>query len=187
MGKWNFRSLWFTNLTAVLTMIIGIGLIIKPDILELICIAAGSLLLLAGLGFAIYGFIRNRSLPFTCIPLAGGGLLLLIVPTLLRFLIPVFFGLWIFLSSASGIHRSYQTRQFNRKWWIGSVLCTIAALVGIFVMSRPVTVMESTVRLVGIALTVFSLLKLISSGFSRRSQTAEMSATDDVIETTMKE
>lgn len=185
--KINFQSLLASNLSAVLTLVIGIAFIAKPMILERICIAAGSLLILAGIGMAVYGFIRYKCFRPLCLPFLLGGALMCIVPSVLTFLIPVFFGLWIFSSSASGVYRHFIMRHSNPKWWVGFTLCVLTSFVGIYVMCRPVTAMSHTIRLIGIALTVFSVLRLISLFLGRNYHSGDKMRNDDVIETTMKE
>ncbi len=185
--KINFESLLVSNLSAVLTLVIGIAFIAKPAILKTLCVGIGSVLILAGIGVAVYGYIRYKCFRAACLPLLIGGVLMCIVPSLLTFLIPVFFGLWIFSSSASGVYRHFVMRRVNPTWWIGFAISVLTSFIGIYIMCRPVTAITHTIRLVGIALSVYSVFRLISLFLSRNYQSANAMQRDDVIETTIKE
>lgn len=185
--KINFQSLLMSNLSAVLTLVIGIAFITRPAILKTLYMGIGSALILAGIGIAVYGYIRYKSFRPACLPLLIGGVLMCIVPSVLTFLIPVFFGLWIFSSSASGVYRHFTMRRVNPTWWIGFAISVLTSFIGIYIMCRPVTAITHTIRLVGIALTVYSVCRLISLFLGREYQSAGTQQSDSVIETTIKE
>lgn len=174
-----------TLLTGVLTLAIGILFAAKPDILSAICLWAGILLCIGAAVCVILYFLSRRTvsswLIYGIIALAAG-VILLIVPHLLKFLIPIFFGGWILVSSASGLYRNFSLRHDHRFWWIGLLLCTVGAVLGIFVMTRPFEIMETTVRLIGIVLCVFSVLRIVSCVMARHYFDAP--TTGDIIDIT---
>ncbi len=193
----NFSEFLRGKLPTVIALIVGILLTAKPDILELICIAIGSLLAIGGFGMLLYFLIQkpqNRVICVYAVFFMTGGALLGIVPTLLKFLIPIFFGAWLLTSSAAGMYNNYMLRHVHPFWWLGLLLCTAGTAIGIYVITRPATIMESTVRLIGIAMIVHSALRLLSLLFGGRYQhqlAAEASADEDdddgIIEITIKE
>lgn len=191
-----FPGFWKTMLPTIIALIVGILLTAKPDILELTCIAIGSLLAIAGLGMLLYFLIKKPQNHVICVYAVlfmAGGALLGIVPTLLKFLIPIFFGAWLLTSSAAGMYNNYMLRYVHPFWWLGLLLCTAGAAIGLYVITRPATIMESTVRLIGIAMIVHSALRLLSLLFGGKYQhqlAAEAAADEDddgIIEITIKE
>ena len=184
----NWKSFWYTNLITILTLIFGVILTCWPDILIKICIIAGIVLCAA----AVVLFLMHRKSEKPLLYYAGvslvAGILLCIVPTLLKFLIPVLFGGWILISSCSGMYRNFSFRSVHSKWWAGFILCAVGAIIGIFVLTRPMQMMETTIRLIGISLIVFSALRLVSAFLGREGyRAAEAEAEGQIVETTMKE
>jgi uncharacterized membrane protein HdeD (DUF308 family) len=183
--KVNVQSFWFTGAFTFLTLLVGILFATNPWILEKICIIIGSILLLAGAVLLVVYFVKKRAVPqplmYGLFSMAGG-ILLCIVPTVLKILIPIFFGIWILLSSLSGIYRNFSFRRELPRWWIGFLLCIVCAGLGVYVLSRPVTVMESTIRLIGICMIIHAVFRLISIFMGRKCYHQ-----DSVVETTIKE
>ncbi len=193
----NFPDFWRGKLPTIIALTVGIMLTAKPDILELICVMIGSLLAITGVGMLLYFLIKKPRNPVICvyaILFMAGGALLGIVPTLLKFLIPIFFGAWLLTSSAAGMYNNYMLRHVHPFWWLGLLLCTAGAAIGVYVITRPAAIMESTVRLIGIAMIVHSALRLLSllfGGKYQRQLAAEAAADeepeDGIIEITIKE
>lgn len=165
------RSQFFvTLLTGLLTLAVGILFAAKPDILSTICLWAGIVLCAGAAVCVILYFLNRRTVPtyliYGIIAFVAGGILL-IVPHLLKFLIPIFFGGWILISSVSGLYRNFMLRRDHRLWWVGLLLCAVGAALGVYVMTRPFEVMETTVRLIGIVLCVFAVLRIVSCIMAR--------------------
>ena len=172
-------------LSYAVTLALGILFTAKPDILVTICLYAGIALLVIAAGLVIAYFVKKREIAVLMvygIMAAIAGVLLIILPGLLKFLIPIFFGAWILLSSASGMYRNFTFRSDHHFWWIGLILSTLGAGLGIYIITRPMTVMDSTIRLIGIALIVFAVLRLVSLFMARHYFTAP--STGDVIDVT---
>ena len=201
--RFEIKDLLNANLLTILTLISGILFTAKPDILELICIIIGTLLALGGVGILIYYLVKGRKTHIICvysIVFMVAGALFGIVPTLLKFLIPIFFGAWLLTSSAAGMYNNFMLRRVNPLWWIGLLLCTAGAAIGVYVITRPVTIIETTIRLIGIAMIIHSALRLASiicsHKFQREAEQTEEPAaktpeppavSGQVIETTIKE
>ena len=172
---------------AVITCVIGILFTAKPTILNTICLYAGIALCTAGVLFLIVYFVKGRENPrfvgYTAVS-AVAGILLMIIPGLLGFLIPIFFGFWLLLNSASGVFRNIALRHEMPFWWVGLLLNALGCAIGVYVITRPSNVMESTVRLIGIAMIIGAVIQLISVLMSRQYYTAPLSG--DVIDTTIK-
>lgn len=156
-----------------IALLAGICFAANPGILEVLCVTAGIMLVLSGVAMLLYrifgkqksSLISVYSLIFLVLGIAFG-----IVPTMLKFLIPIFFGAWLLTSSASGMYHNYMLRHVHPLWWLGLTLCTIGSLIGLYVITRPAQIMESTVRLIGFALLAHSVLRLTSILFSARYQ-----------------
>ncbi len=185
--KINWKTFWYTNLFSIITLAAGIIFTAKPDIITTtckliggVCCGAGALLLLLCL-FPKFRSSQNiiYGTAFLLI-----GVLLEIVPVLLKVLIPILFGGWILVSSASGMYRNFTFRKDVPKWWIGFSLCAVSALLAIFVMTRPIAVMNDTVRIIGIGFTLHAVIRLVSSLLGMEGYKA---ADANVIDTTVQE
>lgn len=156
-----------------IALLAGICFAANPGILEVLCVTVGIMLVLSGVAMLLYRIFGKQKSPlisvysliFLVLGIAFG-----IVPTMLKFLIPIFFGAWLLTSSASGMYHNYMLRHVHPLWWLGLTLCTIGSLIGLYVITRPAQIMESTVRLIGFALIAHSVLRLTSILFSARYQ-----------------
>ncbi|MBR0485836.1 MAG: DUF308 domain-containing protein [Oscillospiraceae bacterium] len=187
MKKINWKTFWYTNLFSLITLIAGIILTAKPDFLTSACKALGGLCCTAGgilLLLCLFPKLRFQQNISYGILFLVAGILLEVVPSLLKFLIPVLFGFWILSSSVSGMYRNFSFRQEVSGWRTGFVLCALSALLGIYVMTRPMSVMNDTVRIIGIGFLIHAVIRLISSFLGRKGyQTAD----DAYVDTTIQE
>ncbi|MDE5768136.1 MAG: DUF308 domain-containing protein [Oscillospiraceae bacterium] len=185
--KINLKSFWYTNLFSILTMLVGIVLTAKPDILTSTCKVFGGIMTLLGIILlALYFIPKKRSSEMRSygITFLIAGILLAIIPSLLKFLIPILFGGWILLSSLSGIYRNFAFRENVPHWWIGFLLCLASTILGIYLLTRPIIVMNQTVRLIGIIFIIHSVLRIISTILGRNGY---KSAEQDFVDTTIQE
>jgi uncharacterized membrane protein HdeD (DUF308 family) len=181
------QSFYAACISAALTLAIGITLTAAPSILVTVCRAAGGLLCAAGLVLIVLYFIKQRSNPpflYYGLMAAGVGTLLVLLPGLLNFLIPVLFGLWVLINSLIGILRNIGFRGEHRFWWLGAAFNTVGAALGVYIITRPMAVMETTVRLIGIALIAFAVLRAVSVIMARHYFADR--PTGDVIDVTLK-
>ena len=160
LTKNSFRN---TIISMLCTIAIGIIFIAKPDILAKVCVVAGILIAIGGAVMIAAYFLGNREngsqMVYGCL-MVGGGILLSIIPSLLNFLVPLLFGVWVLLSGASGVYRNFSLRRVHRTWWIGLLLCAAVACLGVFLITRSFRVVETTTMLIGIALVVHGVLRL---------------------------
>ena len=183
----NWKTFWYTNLFSLITLIAGIIFTIKPDIITSTCKTIGILCGIIGVILLILNFLPNRraeqntsyGITFLII-----GILIAVVPTVLKVLIPILLGGWILISSISGMHRNWIFRHDVPKWWIGFALCAVSAVLGVYLMTRPVSVMNDTVKLIGIGFIVHAVTRLISSVLGKDGYKA---AAENIIETTIQE
>lgn len=185
--KIDWKTFWYTNFFSILTLAAGIIFTAKPDIITstckligIICCVAGAILLL----LLLFPKLRSsRNIIYGAIFLIIG-ILLEIIPIFLKILIPILFGGWILTSSASGMYRNFVFRHDVPRWWIGFSLCAVSALLSIFVMTRPITVMDDTVRIIGIGFILHAVIRLVSSLLGMNGYKA---AAENTVETTIQE
>ncbi len=186
-NKINWKTFWYTNIFSFITLAIGIVFTIKPDILTTTCKWIGTIFCIVGAVLVLISLISKKisdqkfSYGVTALII---GILLEIIPILLKVLIPILFGGWILVSSVSGMYRNFIFRHDVPKWWIGFVLCTLSGLLALYIMTRPITVMNETVKLIGIGLIIHAVIRLISSILGKDGYKA---AEKTIIETTIQE
>lgn len=185
----NKQHFLYTIIGAIVTAAFGILLIAVPGILDRICLYTGILFCAAGLLLFILWLIKQRQNPTHLVYAVVSvllGVLLCIIPSLLNFLIPILFGLWILASGGFGLFKNLMTRSENRFWWLGSLLCAAAVALGVFVITRPADAMQTTITIIGIGMTGVGVLRLISAIIGRKVylNTPDPS---QVIETTIEE
>jgi len=185
--KINWKTFWYTNLFSIITLSAGIVFTAKPDIITatcrligIVCCIAGGILLL----LCLFPKLRSSQNIFYGSVFLVIGLLLLIVPVLLKFLIPILFGAWILSSSLSGMYRNFLFRHDVKRWWIGFALCAVSALLAVFVMTRPTEVMDDTVRIIGIGFILHAVVRLVSSLLGMDGYKA---ANENYVSTTIQE
>ncbi len=185
--KLNLKNFWYTNLISIITLAVGALLTAKPDIITTVCKFVGRLGILAGIILLIL-----YAIPKTCTPekrsygilFLVAGLLLCLIPALLKFLIPVLFGGWILTSSISGMYRNFSFRHHVSNWQIGFILCTLSAILSIYIITRPITAMNETVKIIGIGCMIHAVLRIVSSVLGRNGYKA---AEEEYIDTTLEE
>lgn len=170
---------------AIVTLVLGIVLIIKPLILETICLVAGVLLCLIGLCSLVILLVKKEKdknqYISTVLLWFVPGILVILIPKLLKILVPILFGLWILSSAVPGLFRHISYRKTYSGWWMGAVLCVICIALGVFVITRPGEVTEATVRLIGICIVIHSVLRMVAIHIGSKYYSSEP------IETTLGE
>ena len=179
------QKLRFTLIASVLTLVLGIVFTAKPDILTHVYIIAGAVMAVIGavltIGYFLSGRVDGSQMVYGGIFLAGG-IFLCIVPSLLNFLVPVLFGVWIAGGGLSGMLRNFSLRGQHKLWWVGLLLCGAAVALGVFVMTRDVDVMAHTTRIIGIVLIVHAVLRLTATVMARHYYSDPVSE-ENVIDT----
>ena len=186
MSHQNHHSFNGALFSAIVTFIIGILFAVKPNILNTICLFAGIALCVAAALFLIVYFVKGSENPrFVGFAAVSGiaGILLIIVPGLLSFLIPIFFGIWLILNSASGIFTNFTLRGEMPFWWLGLILNILGCVIGVYVITRPTQAMDGTVRIIGIAMIIVGVIQSISALMAKPHYAAP--PTGDIIDTTI--
>ncbi len=167
----NKQHFLYTILGAVITAAFGVLLLAVPGIIDRICLYGGGLFCAVGVILFIVWLIKKRQNPthliygIVCILL---GVLLCIIPSLLNFLIPILFGLWILGSGGFGLFKNLMNRSEHKLWWLGSLLCLAAIALGVIVITRPADAMQTTISFIGIAMIGNALLRPHSDILGRR-------------------
>ena len=159
-----------TVISMIATIALGIFLAAKPDILAKICVVAGIVVAVAGVFLIAAYFLgkrENGSQMVYGILLLLGGVLLSIIPSALDFLVPMLFGFWVLFSGITGAYRNIRLRQVHHFWWIGLLICLAIAGLGIFLMTRTFHFVETTTKLIGIALIIHGVLRLVPAIMAR--------------------
>ena len=181
----NPRSFRGILIAALLMLAIGILLTAFPSIMVTACYIIGGILCAAAIVLFLLHFLKK---PEDTIWMKQGttllivGILFVLLPGLLHFLMPVVFGLWLLITSVSGILRNFALRQSHRTWWVGALLCFIGSILSLFILFRPAQVMDETVRIVGIVMIIVSVLRIVSTIIARQYYTE--APTGDVIDVT---
>ncbi|MDE6004857.1 MAG: DUF308 domain-containing protein [Oscillospiraceae bacterium] len=186
-GKLNLKSFWYTNLFSLITLAVGIVLTAKPNIVETVCKLFGSLMIIIGIILLVLYFIpkkRAKEILSYGSSFLIAGILLAIIPTVLNFLIPVLFGGWILISSLSGIYRNFCFRNTLPHWWVGFILCIISTGLSIYILTRPITIMEQTIKIIGIVFIIHAVLRILSTVLGRNGY---KSGEKDFVDTTIQE
>ena len=172
MKSINQRSFRGIILATLLMLAIGILLTAFPSIVLTVCHIIGGILCAASLVMFLLHFLKK---PADKVWLSQGtmlliaGILFVLLPGLLHFLIPVIFGLWLLATGVSGLLRNYALRHSYRTWWVGALLCLLCCILSVFILFRPAQAMDDTVRIIGIVMIIVSVLRFISTIMARQA------------------
>ncbi len=184
--KFSFKTLWRYHFFTMISLLLGIVFTVNPGIVGKACVAIGSGLVICGAITLVVYFLkaeRSTHLLVTSIVLMVTGIFLGIVTTLLKVLIPIFFGMWLIITSLDNLAQSWAAKKTSEHWWIGFLMGLACCGLGIFVITQPVKALTYTIRLIGIAMIIHAALQLLSIPFERRPE--EPKKDDDFIETTI--
>lgn len=149
---------YFVN--AVIMVVLGLILVIWPDILgNMLCYLLGGALILMGV-FQLIGFIRGERLGFYNKFSMLMGLVLVLLgiwictkPHVVLSIIPVVAGIIILLHGLMDIQYTLDIKKAgNRKWWIGLVAALLTAVFGLVLILNPFAAYEVTMIVIGIAM-----------------------------------
>lgn len=149
---------YFVN--AVIMVVLGLILVIWPDILgNILCYILGGALVLMGV-FQLIGFIRGERLGFYNKFNMLMGLVLVLLgiwvctkPHVVLSIIPVVVGIIILLHGLMDIQYTLDIRKSgNSKWWIGLIAALLTAIFGFVLIFNPFAAYEVTMMIIGIAM-----------------------------------
>lgn len=147
-------------ISAVLCILLGIVLVVWPDLsMQIVCTAIGAVLLIGGgVRLAVYFTTKDGSLYAQInlimgIILAVVGIWILLQPEKVLAIIPIIVGIVIVLH---GVNNLQQTLTLYRdkydKWWVALILGVLTVGFGVLLILRPFEALETVVMLIGIFL-----------------------------------
>ena len=154
----DMKQNYFVN--AVIMVILGLILVIWPDILgNILCYVLGGALLLMGI-FQVIAFIRGEHLGFynkfsvlMGIVLILLGIWVCVNPHVVLSIIPVVVGIIILLHGLMDIQYTLDIKRTgNSKWWIGLIAAIATIVIGILLVVNPFAAYELTMIIIGIAM-----------------------------------
>lgn len=154
----DMKQNYFIN--AVIMIILGLVLVIWPDILgNILCYILGGALILMGI-FQLVGFIRGEHLGFYNKFSMMMGIILLLLgiwvcvnPRVVLSIIPVIVGIIILLHGLMDIQYTLDIKNTgNTKWWLGLIAAIVTIIIGILLVANPFIAYEITIILIGIAM-----------------------------------
>lgn len=150
---------------SILFLLVGMGLIIFPDLKILtISYAISILLILLGLILVIYSINKIYLINFLSFGVLQIilGIIILIYPFSLVTLLPIAVGVWMILKSTMDFRLSFVLKKAKVKDWIYAAMLSILSIIcGIMlVIKTEIGTIELTV-IVGIFLTAYSLASII--------------------------
>lgn len=150
-------------LAAILYIVLGLVLLIWPDITgNLVCFAFGLVLLIYGVITIISFFVHDsrqgsfRLELFLGIVAAGVGLVFLIRPDIVLSILPVVLGIYIVIDALLNLKRAIDLNRMGYpRWWVVLVLSLVSAVFGVLILCRPLFLADVIFMVIG-AVLVYS-------------------------------
>jgi uncharacterized membrane protein HdeD (DUF308 family) len=166
--KRTLNSVTGVVLSAILFILLGLVLLIWPEIASrIVCYALGGLILLFAL-FCVVRFFTDKKVYFIFnfdlvvgLIAAGMGIFMLIRPDLVISILPFVVGLFLVFSSILDFQKTFLLRNYGNSRWKSSLVFTCIKLVfGIVLLCLPLLIAQTLVRLIGIGLMYNGLSEL---------------------------
>lgn len=147
-------------ITAIITVVLGIVLIIWPDELGvMLCYLVGGALIVMGV-FQLIDFLRGERLGFfrkfnmlMGIVLVLLGIWICTQPRIVLSIVPVVVGILVLVHGLMDIQYTLDIKKTgNSKWWIALIAAILTFAAGLLLVLNPFTVYEITMVLVGVAM-----------------------------------
>lgn len=167
---------YFVN--AIIMVVLGLILVIWPDILgNILCYILGGALILMGV-FHLIGFVRGERLGFynkfsmlMGIVLVLLGIWVCAKPHVVLSIIPVVVGIIILIHGLMDIQYTLEIKRVgNSKWWIGLIAAIITVVLGILLILNPFAAYEVTMIIIGVAMLYDGCSDLVLLLFSYLAQ-----------------
>lgn len=147
-------------ISAVLCILLGIVLVVWPDLsMQIVCTAIGAVLLIGGgIRLAVYFTMRDGSLYAQLnlimgIILAVVGIWILLQPDKVLAIIPIIVGIVIVLHGVNNLQQTMTLyKEKYEKWWVALILGILTVGFGVLLICRPFEALETAVMLIGIFL-----------------------------------
>ena len=147
-------------ISSLLCIVIGIVLVIWPDLtMEIACLAIGAVLLVGGIIRLISYFTARdgsvysqMNLIFGIVLIVVGGLILWQWDKVLE-IVPIIVGIVIVLHGINDLRQAYTLfKNKYDKWWVAMILGLLTAAFGVLLILNPFAALDTVVILIGIFL-----------------------------------
>jgi len=166
--KKTLNSVLGVVLVSILFILLGIVLIIWPDIAgKIVCYSLGVLILIFA-AFRIVSFFTDKKVYFMFnldlvvgLVAAGVGVYMLISPETVITVLPFMVGLLILFSSILDLQKALMLRNYGNPRWKSSLVLTFVKMaLGIFMLAAPFLLAMAFIQVIGIALIYNGLSEL---------------------------
>ncbi len=160
MQKKSLNSVLGVILGGILSILLGLVLILWPDIAgKVACYALGGLVLVFAV-IRIVSFFLDKKVYFTVnfdliigLVAAAIGIYMLIQPEVILRILPVITGLFLLISGILDCQKTYLLKQYgNDHWKISLVLAILKLLVSAFMLASPLFIAYTVIWLIGACL-----------------------------------
>ncbi|MDE7258771.1 MAG: DUF308 domain-containing protein [Lachnospiraceae bacterium] len=147
-------------ISAILCVVLGIVLVVWPDLsMQIVCIAIGAVLLIGGgVRLAVYFTNKDGSMYaqmslITGIVLAVVGVWILMKPDKVLAIIPIIVGIVIVLHGINDLQQAVSLcKDKYDKWWVALILGMLTIGFGVLLICRPFEALDTVVMLIGLFL-----------------------------------
>lgn len=158
----NFLKKLKTNvvISAALCILLGIVLVVWPDLsMQIVCTAIGAVLLIGGgVRLAAYFMAKDGSVYAQMnlimgIVLAVVGVWILLQPDKVLAIIPIIVGIVIALHGINNLQQAVSLcKEQYDKWWIALILGLLTVGFGVLLICKPFAALDTAVMMIGIFL-----------------------------------
>ena len=147
-------------ISALLCILLGIVLVVWPDMsMQIVCTAIGAVLLIGGgVRLAVYFTARDGSVYAQMnlimgIILAVVGVWILLQPDKVLAIIPIIVGIVIALHGINNLQQAITLcKEKYDKWWVALILGLLTIGFGVLLVCRPFEALDTAVKFIGIFL-----------------------------------
>lgn len=144
-------------ISAILCVVLGIVLVVWPDLsMKIVCIAVGAVLLIGGgVRLAVYFSARDGSMYAQAnlimgIVLAVVGIWILLKPDKVLAIIPIIVGIVIVLHGINDLQQAVTLyKDKYDKWWVALILGLLTIGFGVLLICKPFEALDTVVVLIG--------------------------------------
>lgn len=145
-------------------LVLGILLVIYPEILDTACRVIGIIAIFVGVVYAIiYLTKKNINSIYTATLWIALGIFLEIIPAFLNFLIPVLIGIILVVNGFAKMQYSYSTKDFNSKWIFSFIVSIILIVLGVLIIVNQNFFMNTVKWSLGAVLIAASVVNIIAN------------------------
>lgn len=146
--------------TAILCVLLGIVLLVWPGLsIQIVCLSIGIVLILCGGAKLIHyfrqkeGSLYDQMTLFIAIVFVVVGVWIAIKPEKVLSIIPIIVGIFITIHGINNLTQAITLckGKYDR-WWLALVMALITIGAGMFLVLRPIAVLDTVVKLIGVFL-----------------------------------